>query len=1259
MFDKNNQRIARKRFLWPQVTRGELMNLTIDFETSGLDRQNVPYATKSYSFTTEYGDALTDFAGNYLNSAQIFPRRPDWLVAQTPALILQRTPTGPADLDDESRIPYSQAWAAISWRIEQAMFAYDQFGHPTNIISIADYDKSFKHGQKDAIETVIDIPLLDDNGEIVYDLRYHPERRKISYRIDRDPQSPYYRVPHNIYYKDKDDKSLWKWVDPSLYVDFYNARFDLPHLRMQLYRTGSDPQDTTFLYARGTPSNKQRKRGHIVDVRHVAYATALYGPQGEQGLNLGRIIDERGRIRNSEALSAYLSSNSNFENPMRLIKQGIFMPDGSLHDPNMDHGAAYDALGTVALRNHCWDIAPWVCAEVVRQSDDNDRRHFLMRQDPVRTIFPLYTLPRRQEGLSHSDQLYWYLGNDNALGDFKDDIFLRVDGKLRHETYKEKLLKDLSVEEWVEYLSLKVTSSDPDRAVRMESHRLAPPAFAFDDVVNYTSQGGKYKSRFKDLSQDIKYITENEQMRERIFSAIALKNEVRRKNAHVPHVKLLEDELPSQYSIEVSFQDDARREEQRQQFIKSGYKGPEIQPGILDTIKNAMDNVYKFQRQIDSASRRLCLKAHPIDFFKDYELDDFAHMQDPDIAAVLQNYTDLCERVYSIYKKKESSYKDFLDEIVNPVTGGSFFKKGRFKAQTVGQAFYFRKELMRRALNDYDILLSYKGSDTHKKSYIEGVVDKKVYSLSHRGKQLFLFADPDNGVQGSQPFLVDEYGRRLELSYIKSISPRDAINLLVNENKWEIRFYRLRSDPTILRLAQRALDLDMGNIIPPAILHMYQADKRNRHLILPNETPTTSRIPTLLTDEIDITRLEIAASSQSPLILERAEDSALSVAARLIKQDESWRILSNSRAYNTEMTSSALSWQPCLSAAMFDPVSNLPYEFIEHLIPRDSSKDFEDDPNIIIIDVPVWHAHYPIEQYDPRLPFRGLVIDDIPKYQRELIRENRRHVVIRVKETGQMFACGRTSLHTVQSNDKSFSSILEKASNDYLQSGHKLSDKKNLLFLGIEKLYPIANTRPIDQSYQSLSLASPQFYGLVSPCFANLRDTFLTAAIVPYDYASQRFMKGDPIHLHEMEGQIFASSNGQRNPNTGHMYESILDDIKGVDENGNKQGITIEQIMRDIRSGDLSSEFVRAAGFLGPDHLEQHLHDWTAARFKSNPDQEKFLLCSFAPVNEVYRETGREKDNKWVYFDGLSVPRAAISWDGQMPPPQSYRRVFV
>ncbi|MCB1321628.1 MAG: hypothetical protein KDK34_15340, partial [Leptospiraceae bacterium] len=68
MFDPHKRRIASKKHVWDKVRNGELMTLTIDLETSGIGRQQVPYATPGYPFITEWGDCLTDLAGNYCNS---------------------------------------------------------------------------------------------------------------------------------------------------------------------------------------------------------------------------------------------------------------------------------------------------------------------------------------------------------------------------------------------------------------------------------------------------------------------------------------------------------------------------------------------------------------------------------------------------------------------------------------------------------------------------------------------------------------------------------------------------------------------------------------------------------------------------------------------------------------------------------------------------------------------------------------------------------------------------------------------------------------------------------------------------------------------------------------------------------------------------------------------------------------------------------------------------------------------------------------
>lgn len=1279
MFDQKNRRIQPKRFMWDRVKRGELMNLTIDAETTGFNRSSVPYSTPGYPAVTEYGDCLTDLNGNYLNSAQIYPRVPEWIPVQPSAQILQRR--GPQDYYSDDRMAYWNAMAAMAWRIEHAGFDYEKFGDERIAVPFMDVNKAFKHGEKEAAEEVIPVPLLDQDGKIVYDVRYHPERRKVAYRVDEDPDSPYHWGGDNLFYIDEKDGSKWKWVDAGVSIDGFNFNnYDLPIFRSNLYRTGFDPVDTTFMYSRGTPTSVQRKKNHIVDIRNLAYMVALYGPQGEDGLKLGQIIDPNtGRIRSSEALGAYHDGNKGQANPLRLIKPGTFnVDDGSYFDEAMAHGAAYDATGTAALRNKCWDTAAEICATLDQQADSKKIYQVLKAQNPEGNRLPLFSLPRKEGGISHSEKPYWFLGTDDSIGKFKRVVFLIADGSLHKGEYKGKPYKDLEPEEWVEFLSLSSTRADPDSPVRLESVNKWPGVLSLEDVFNKTVQASLYRDRAEDIKRDTKYIGENMQMQENIMQALEEINRRYRFEQKMPQIPLMEDELGSQYAGEVHYQEDARALERQEIWRRTGSHKID---GILETLKGGMDNVYKsFARPIDRAGRMLALKAHAIDFYIDYDLEDTIHKQKGEddqltveaeaAAAVLANFKEMAEKAFDVYKKKGCPYTKVLQSIKKD-DGTPYFQGSKFQAETVGEACDFRRKLALRAMEDFTIMLGRKDS-----AFINGYGDKDFCFQTEKGRPLFLFADLDNGEKGATPHVVDEVGREIPLSMLKGLnqhiwdngqdgadSMRQILKRLVDDNTWNYRFYRLRSEPTMLRMAQRFVDLGIRDEMPSPLQQLYDNDTDIRMNGFPNEDVTTSRMPTLHTNERDLERLEMAATLRDPKILERDPNPQLSVALKEMKYDEAPRILAEARAFNDEQIAKYGRDVSITPPDRHDGETGIPYDFIPHVVNRDSKSKFLKDPNFVVLDVPVWHAHYPVEQEDLALPWKGLVIPNIPKNKRDAIKDGKK-VLIRVMETGQVFTTGPASVHKLHKKDYGdHPVIVEKALKDYERSGKDIDkDGATLYYLGVEDLYPVAQTRKVDLSHQTLKLPRLHFYGLTAPEYAGFGKKPLTAAIIPVDYAPQTLTPGNPLNLREVCAEMFSNFDGDTAQETGNMYETTLRDTYGIEEDGTPVGITLEELESKVRSGEIPKDVIQGAGFLGIDHFNAKAGDWITSKQKSDPGEQRVVVVTFDEVNKSYKRGGRrnEDNNSWAaVFNMGTAPYAALSWDGEPVPPTAYRNTGI
>lgn len=1287
MFNPHKRIFAQEKYALPFIQRGQLVRLTGDLETGGVGRSRVPYATPASAFPTEIGFALGDFAGNFGGTWQVFPKRPDHLAFEPAAALIARVQEmGPELYDDEGRTPFNLAAAATAWYIKESAFAYEdiakQFGDPLVDIHLTDFNKQYKDGQKAAADQVYNIPLIGADGEITHNARYHPVKRKISWRFTRegsDWQDQNYRAEDNLYYRDENDDSLWKWVEPVAGIRGYNfARYDLPLFRSFFYRAGFSAANTTFLYARGTPTSKQRPRPYLVDVRDMAHMTMLFGPQGEDALRLGKINDYLGApVRESEALGAILEEVTGHANPLRFIKGGPFNPmTGDFFDEPMAHGAVYDALITSALENHCWNLAPDLCMKLDEQADKNKFYGFLTRQNPDGTRLPFFALPRKEAGKDHSDLPYMFLGTDDQIGRFNEVYYLRADGDLHKTRYHGKLLKDLSVENWVDFM--KSQEGNPDRIVRKESFRRKSEVLDVSYVLKNTAQGNRYADMIDDMMQDGIYFAENPEMRERIMQAVEMINHERRFGAKLPHNPNLEDTLNGHYAGEVFYQEEEREIERRMIWHKtSDRKGASQLPGILQMLKAHMDNDYKYMRSIDEGMSQLCLTAHVIDFFKDFDLGDHLHEEEtPEgrfAAAVYEDFCELAERLHKKFSDKKYAYTSILDEIINPATGEPFFKGHKFQATTPAQAYQFREALGLRYLESMEKLGRYKKLPAKLDDYMmRGVVDQDFDKQYLRDYHLALFADADNGQSGATPHVVNKHGAEVDIRILKGLNAgidyahgsnqnvREHLSKMIDTKEWSKRFYQDRALPGINRLLHRFISLDRAHLIPESVLELYKADFENRMGGMDNETAVTDRATTLRSMEYELDRLEMAASANDPRLLERDPNPHFSAAARALKYEEGQQRLVYIRQWIEKMKLRLDQYDTGI-VRRTDPETKLPFDQIHIIVPRESTKAFEKDSGFTCMDIPHAQLAFAMENENPFFSSKGIVLPD-PKSDFRRAVERKKPVLLRSYETGQVFATGPAELVKMPgtASDPAFTLFREQAE-VYERAGVKIQEDKPLWFLGIEDIYPLANTRPVDFAAQAIKLPKLHFEALTMPEYAAMGKVPLSAVLTPIDYYPQRVEVGQALRLKEMSANMFANIDGETDaPETGHTYETVLTHVIGLNEHGDKVGLSIRALFEKIRASEIAPEIITAMGFMGPDHLETRLDEWTTKKWKTDPLEQRVIVSLFKPVNKEYFEQGRKQEfNKWAYCPQDRAPRAALSWDGNPVSPNMYKALPV
>lgn len=1238
MFDPDKPRIPYKRHVWDMVTTGHVMVNALDTETSGVGPKGDHYTTPNTPFLTEYADARGDIGGNLHDNAQIYLQRPATDMFEAGAPIKQRIKDGPELFDNPERTPCWQGTSQTIWRLERARIPD---AHPCGqyqSVQLRDINKQFKHGQKKASEDAIAIPLRDDDGQHVYDVRWHPDRQLWAYRVDDDPKSQYRESLDNQYYIDEETGARWKWVEPNLNILTYNGpSYDIPIMRANFYAMGMPIGDTTFMYTRARPTNKQIPKPRLIDVQHMARLVALYGPQDSNGLKLDEIIDlETGQVRSSEALSNYLEANTGYAVPQDYIHNGPFMPDsGDKHDTALDHGALYDSLGTLALWNLCWDIAPEICSTYVKQCYDKGLNDYLERRttpDNANTHFAddqwrLFALPVRRGADKPYDQPFYFIGDDSQIGDFKRKFFMKCDGTLHEAAFKGKYLKDLSADEWYDYIMSRDVGGDPDRHVRSVSQRNWPGVLHVDEVMRYTAQAARWRDNTTAMKRDVAYIVENPAMINALMQAQERVNTAFRHDRHHPADELPEDEMMREFRGDVPYL-----------FTKSQYRdyrqnGPEQVPDIAKTVKAKMDNELKMLREIRDSMKALFVQPHAIDCFADYPYDNHIHAEDEEAARILENFKDLCQRLYSTrIRKKNWAYKGILDEMINPATNEPFFKKnGELRVTTVREAAELRRMLGQRVAKDYDIAL--RNTKSH---FAQGYDTKDTDKHTYRGRHLFLFPDPDNGWTGNTPKIVDEGGGEIDLDYLYAQHDRDVQNKL-NSGNWGVRFYRLGSEPTMTFLAKRFAELGRFEKLPGTVQALYYSYKDKKLDGFPDATATTDRTPTRRSVEHHLKH----DKSLKNMANENEEGH------RLLQHIHDWL----KRSYKQDPP------RKQLADLAYDPDSGEMLDPIDYEIPRDEAKDFPEDPNFVVVEAPLAHVYNPIRQMDPDYRPNGLILSGINRQTRDKIKRGK-PLIVRTSE-GLIFHAAKATIQKAPDLDsKRYRTMMEKAETDYREAGRTLSDKDRLYYLGFESLNPVANTRDIDFSHQTFVLPFNHFYATVAPEFARAArpDQPLTAAILPLDYCPQAIYPGKSANLFEGTGAMFSNIDGASGETTGHMFETRLADALGLDEDGKKTGLRLGDLVDHIRSGDIPPEIVERAGFLGLEHLEQRLLEWTSHKGRNNPRDQRVLVMAFDRVNKDYFDSGRDEQcNKWAAFYPDMPPRSAFIRAGTFIPPSAYR----
>lgn len=1253
MFSPHNRRIAPLIHSWPTLMRGQLMSLYYDKETSGLTD---PYET-------EHGDCLVDIAGNYYNSGQIFIQMPEWGVPEVGAAHLQRLKEGPFTFFDKERAPYWDGIASVVGRMEDARFAFaDIFkkedgyfidGVTEHLVGTRHYSTSKGQRTAEITEEVIPVPFMH-NGEVAYHyVRYHPHTQKLSLRISEESEAFNYWIENKNFYIDKDDNSKWISIDPMLnLVGFNNRPYDLGVARRAVERAGFTARDTAFLTRRAKTINKQRGKFTHQDGRDLLFAVTQFGPQDERALKLAELVDERGNVRSTEALSQYLEANQQFADVRRFAPMGARMPnDGSLHDTAFDHGAHYDAAGTAAIVNIARDTSPEIAAEYDRQTNAKSFYLALSKKGDIENM-PIWLLPRREAGLSHSHSPYYYLGGDDQIGGMGQHVFLLVDGSLHTKKYKDKPLIDLSIPEWKEYLSLRSTRADPDSPVLTISENRMKMAVPIEMVLKSSYADPHWRNQIPSIMRDCNYLLGGLQsgdghvnfpMGDNIFGALEDINESRKFESHFPQVPSLDDMLYANY-IELPWLVDEREKERRDYKDNNPrHKDGEPIPGSFHTIHGAGWNVFqRWMYEIDDVLRDFGLKALRIDKYRNPDV--VKSTTEEQQARDLNEFVDLMDRTITKLRSKNKGlaegekclYEQAIREMINPATGAPYFKGNAFKVGSLEEAVTFRKEFGKRMMDDYVRVLKTKGSFALDQ-YAEGYVDKyfcmqTVPSGKDKGHILILPANADNGARtGATPQVVDEAGRHRTIADIRQMEDRDVIANIMDKS-WDIRFRRDPNEIMIARLVQRYHNLGWESDIPIELEHLYRANLQTSLWGWPNETPDTARAPTLETRARKIESTKLNAPNVDPVILERSAHPKKGITADLAGHQEWEQSLILEAEWNKRRARQFPHRDAYTILTHHEEDTGLPLDFIPHQVLRDESKPFSEDPNFFVIDVPARHLRNPIHQLDNDYHTNMLVVrDTLTSTQKRQINDvlrgkSSKAIVLREIESGHLYTTGQTTVKKAPPlGSGKYAQIMEKAQVDYTQSGDPLSEKDKLVTLEVEGIFPLANTRNLGKVDQAFYLPQANHTALYAPELMAMGTTPITAIIMPSDYQVQNLHTGKLLRLWETDGAANTHIRGQPGAPTGRIHDTILRDHFGVAANGQVEGVALKDFLATAKKDDRVRDMIIQAGYSGPAELERRMMEWAVDKWKEVPMEQPIFAATFDAVNQEYREHGRDE----------------------------------
>lgn len=1056
-------------------------------------------------------------------------------------------------------------------------------------------------------EKVLHYPLEDENGNIVNDVRIHPESNKIAYRVQDDPDQDYYANIDNNFYIDQSDGSKWYFVKPAAIKSGYRINwYDNAVLRTNLVRAGYHPKDTFFINSKGRITSKEISKSLCVDTYNSVVNTYVFGPQGEGGLQIGSRLDVETREKvTSLRLEDTMVANTRYENKTRGVKSGIFMPDGSVYDPNKAHQSPrYDSQGSFQMYNFNRALAPDVAKSLEQQADERYLKDYLPGLNLNNPNFPVYGMVRSTYKHKPTADPVAFLGFDDRQGQLRRALMIRLDGDLENFRYNgqtlEKMLKEhesLSVDNLHTspfYHMMEEQGSKPDALIRTSPLRKwrglmdLEKAFQVKESLDWDMD---------DIEQNVLFLKRNPALRDAILDVLEVRGmEVRQKAE--PANPMMEEQWTHNGFGDLDYiEEDAKYQEYRRKMMQK--QAPE--KGALKTasemIHERATHVYDYMIASDELLHRLILHPHPVEW--------------NDAKDNMNDYQRLFKDVYETLKKKDNAYVSLFRK---------YIRNGKLVPPASQDAVKTFRDFGTQLLLSHDLK---ERNDSHS-DYESGIIDVK-----YMNKGRVLFTNPSRDFR-----IVDERGRELSIDYIESEYAKHSNTVINNFDKkrWRIQFYRLSSEPSITAILMKYADTGRLGELDKVWQDNYAALKRLYLNGAPNEQGVSDRDARwfgLSQFTKQLKRIEVNAQGRYEGGLSRIfRDSVQAGAAEIyLKSEEGQRCVSAyGKLLNKVAKDNALTEED-MALLNYDPETHMPYDRIQYEVPAE---------NFVIIDVPDTHLRAPL--HDSRQGPYSLVIPRLTSSQKDKIKQGA-SVVLRGKSTGQMFFAGPSSIKKAPSDTGSYTQYFEQAKNAYREEGGvSFPRPENRRVMVIESLVPLAASRALDTGMQTIKIPSHSFDALVAPRLSHMDDDKpLTGLVMPAYNLFQPLEKGKPIRFREMDGGAYAKIEGVNERETGHTYESRK--LKKI------RNITVGQLYKELTNGKFKDLDAQKYGYASAYDLWEKVQQVFVNNDLQSADQEEIVLLEFEPV----------KKDSWAYFNAAEVPKAAFVYDGKPTPPSAYR----